>query len=1854
MKRGKKALALLLAVSMTLSLLTVGAAAADAEQDTMSTVEQQDSGSKNVPDDPEAGPAGDPADEPVDAPAGEPADDPAGEPVDDPEGNPVEKPTADPDTAPPAERATYVAAIGEKSYETLQAAINAANAMDAPAVIELLGDIDLGADTVTMTILAGKDVAIDFKGFTITGAADYSKGLFVNLGALTLKDSSGQKGGINCTGKTTGYGVINGDKELTDLTGQTGTLILENIKIVSAGTGVYNKAGSTATINGCEFSGKASLLNNGIIPTIADTKMIATSVAIKSQGADTTQTHIGSITNCTIHGESGYALQVMSLIEKVEGSVLTSGDRAVIQLSANAKPEQRCLKETSVTASKGDAILLYGGTISIESGEYQAAPGKLAIAKGGTNPSAVAVEISGGTFSSKVEETYLADGVVQNDNGEVGKLEQVAVAEVITSDGVTTRYATLQAAVDAASDGATVKLLDNIVLDACVTVANKTITLDMNQKTTTNTKDIWDEKGNIKVWSHIRVGKEGNLTITGDGTIQAKKNDCYAIDLNGENAKCTIENGTFIGNISAVYVHTGALTVKGGSFSIQQKQEQYHDERFTLNCRDENYESKTASITVSGGTFEKFDPADCPAEEEHTNFCAAGYASVKDGDWYTVMPLTQAAVAQVGDAYYTTLEAAINAAAENGGTVKLLKTVTDVKTLTLDSGKTIDLNLNGFDLKFATDELFKVTHGVLNLTGQGMVESRHGNTSGTNVPVLYAYGSVKDEENHSVITIGKDVTVQNLNGYGIGIGHTDTKAYGAKVVIAGHVNAKKGFSVTGNATATEGINLPEIVVEQTGSIYGSDGAIYAAGYAKYHVAGSLEGKSFGIEIRAGELTIEDTATITASGAFSNPVPNGNGFTVTGAAIAVSQHNTNLPIKVEIKGGNISETGTNGYALYEIDTVPNEDSGDVAKEVSISVTGGTFSGGVYSTNKKLSISGGKFSSTLDESYLAEGYVQNANGEVGKLDEVAVAEVTTADGTKKYETLQKAVAAAADGGTVTLLKDVTLTSKLTIGKKVILNLNGNKIMSASSTAIYIENGELELTGRGTIDVTGEAFRMKGQINADAFDTKVPSVLTIGKDIAVDSESDCCIFGYGNGVTVNVYGKLTSHGIYATIMGNGTVNDKTNGGGTVVNIYPGAVVEHPTSMAIYHPQNGELNILGGTITGGTTGVEMRAGKLKVENGTIVSTSKTFSCDPNGSGSTTVGAAIAIAQHTTKKDITVTIQGGTFKGVKALNESNPQKNDPAPQVVMSIKGGLFNGDVTIEDKHDAGFISGGYFTSDPSAYVAADHYVVDSDKTGYSCMVTDEKPEEAPVIVTETVEATVSGSLGEDKETVSNLLASNPPAVSGIADALTENGENAILNAAGVTEAEKENADNLIKIEIEVKVEAVQADLSKNELTFKVTPVATVKVDGTVKKSNLPVDNGYLDGKGITVKLPVPENFDVQEIKHTSDSKGVEYFLNTGTNTFTVKDGYAELTIRHFSELKLSGNVTAAAMVDGTAYPTLQKAIDAAGSGDTITVLAGVDKTERVTVSGKSLTIELGKTGYSADNIATGSRTEKVVTGTTVKITYSAPSSGGGSSSSGDYVVSVEDSKHGTVTVSPKRAEKGDTVTITVKPDTGYELDGLTVTDKSGDAVKLKDKGNNKFTFTMPGSKVVVEASFKLIEAEPEAPAFVDVPASAYYADAVAWAVVQGITTGTGANTFSPDLSCTRAQMVTFLWRAHGSPKADGANPFTDVSADAYYYDAVLWAVKQGITSGTTATTFSPDAVLTRGQTVTFLWRANGSPAVSGNSFGDVADEAYYADAVAWAVKEGITSGTGGNSFSPDAPCTRGQIVTFLYRAQ
>lgn len=253
--------------------------------------------------------------------------------------------------------------------------------------------------------------------------------------------------------------------------------------------------------------------------------------------------------------------------------------------------------------------------------------------------------------------------------------------------------------------------------------------------------------------------------------------------------------------------------------------------------------------------------------------------------------------------------------------------------------------------------------------------------------------------------------------------------------------------------------------------------------------------------------------------------------------------------------------------------------------------------------------------------------------------------------------------------------------------------------------------------------------------------------------------------------------------------------------------------------------------------------------------------------------------------------------------------------------------------------------------------------------------------------------------------------------------------------------------------------------------------------------------------------------------------------------------------------------------------------------------------------------------------------------------------------YPATAPAAPNGTVTVSPANASKSANVTVTVKPNDGYVLETLTVTDKNGDELKLTDKGNGKYTFTMPGSKVEVKATF--MEDNSVFNFFYDVPNDAFFYEAVKWAVKSGVTNGLSDTMFGPYESCTRAQIVTFLWRAAGSPEPKTMSSFTDVPASTYYAKAVAWAIENGITNGMTETTFAPDATCTRGQIVTFLYRALKGTASGSTNFTDVKSDTFYADAINWAVANNVTNGTSNTMFSPNADCTRAEIVTFLYRA-
>ena len=487
--------------------------------------------------------------------------------------------------------------------------------------------------------------------------------------------------------------------------------------------------------------------------------------------------------------------------------------------------------------------------------------------------------------------------------------------------------------------------------------------------------------------------------------------------------------------------------------------------------------------------------------------------------------------------------------------------------------------------------------------------------------------------------------------------------------------------------------------------------------------------------------------------------------------------------------------------------------------------------------------------------------------------------------------------------------------------------------------------------------------------------------------------------------------------------------------------------------------------------------------------------------------------------------------------------------------------------------------------------------------------------------------------ENTISGLLSLGKDA------ALTVNG--ALVNNGRLSVSDMENLK---------KAASIGGDLILDDIT--ITEDYTLDMKGctltighiTVLNANLTVKNAsWVDATGVTI------------------SGGSYYCPVTVGNAEGVITGggfYGPVTVKNIS------NGTPAYISGGTFYDKLKGAYaetDYSIQGHEVTYMDGEDVYAMQVVNGKASAPDTPvKSGYRFVGWYNGNAkwdfdtpvTENLtLTAKWEKIHTSAPSAP-------RYDVAVSDGAHGSVTVSPKSASKGSTVTVTVTPDKGYALETLAITDKNGSALNLTDRGNGKYTFTMPSGPVTVAATF--MDDNTMLNFFVDVPAGAYYYDAVLWAAEGGIVTGTDAVHFSPDASCTRAQLVTFLWRAAGSPAVNYAMNFTDVDSGAYYAEAVRWAASEKIVEGTTAETFAPDAAVTRAQVVTMLYRfakaqemdtTQGGMAI--REFDDFdAVPAYALEAMDWAVNAGVLKGDN-NRLLPQDNCTRAQIVTMLYRA-
>ncbi len=431
----------------------------------------------------------------------------------------------------------------------------------------------------------------------------------------------------------------------------------------------------------------------------------------------------------------------------------------------------------------------------------------------------------------------------------------------------------------------------------------------------------------------------------------------------------------------------------------------------------------------------------------------------------------------------------------------------------------------------------------------------------------------------------------------------------------------------------------------------------------------------------------------------------------------------------------------------------------------------------------------------------------------------------------------------------------------------------------------------------------------------------------------------------------------------------------------------------------------------------------------------------------------------------------------------------------------------------------------------------------------------------------------------------------------------------------------------------------VEKKPITIPTADATVFTYNGTEQTYALAEDGAYT----ITGNKQTNANetgYDVTvALKDTANTQWADG--TTANKTYTFVIGKAVITVKAKDQSAYVGDKV----------PALSK------DSYTVSGLVGEEKlTTQPTVKyvgadGSEITPDMTKTGevkiLASGAAASDNYTIRYEDG---KLTVSTrPSGGGGGSRPATHPVQTEVSKDpdGSVSLSKTSAAKGDKVTITVKPDRHYEVDEVIVRDSKGKQLAVKDNGDGTYTFEMPADKVTVEPTFTWVNP------FADVADSAYYVDAVEWMLKREVTQGTTETTFSPNLNCTRAQIVTFLWRAAGSPEPKSTVSFADVSADSYYAKAVAWAVENGITGGTGNGLFSPDAACTRAQSAAFLYRAAGSPAVNGSAgFSDVAADAYYAQAVAWAKEHGITDGIGGGLFGSANDCTRAQIAAFLWR--
>ena len=873
---------------------------------------------------------------------------------------------------------------------------------------------------------------------------------------------------------------------------------------------------------------------------------------------------------------------------------------------------------------------------------------------------------------------------------------------------------------------------------------------------------------------------------------------------------------------------------------------------------------------------------------------------------------------------------------------------------------------------------------------------------------------------------------------------------------------------------------------------------------------------------------------------------------------------------------------------------------------------------------------------------------------------------------YATLQAAIDAAKSGDTIVLKKSISATE---IGEKkqlqfvkadmnVTLDLNQNTITAEAGEAIAINAANITLTVKnGTIENFAE-----GSYSDGVYAYKESNNLTLAFE--------------------NIVLKSRTQGLAVQGL---TSNSNVN----IVN----SNITSTEGLGIYYPpKSGTLTISDSEITG-VTGIVVKGSNLVVNGEKTIISGTGPNVDPetyytgatDGSSTLTeTGDAVYVESGYNDRDISVSISGGH------LNSKN------AKAVRMFVK----NGENTSAKREIS--VTGGTFSSDVSAYVAKG-YVQNENGTVEQLGETN-----AVAKVGDTYYKTLADAVAavQDGDTITLLKDAELTSTLNLAKNITIDGQGkyTIKAANSFTVGSDNKTYCVLYVSGEVTLKDVTVNgnekcrvifCDKGKLTIDGATITNGKAPNFIGGVYMTSSASFEMKSGSITGNKNAKGYQNDEyLQYSSDlwiganANGALTAINGGTignvfvnanawsasnpGSFTMNGGtvtnlyvehdanygatfkYNDGTIEHLYLSKENGNGQSIEVtpVKGVIYNGGVKEQDLVTLTMKYNDGATADSTYNV-ASGTTITLPTPRrSGYTFNGWYDGSKFYAAGASYTVSATVTLNASwsyisSGSSSYDPTYSVSTPSkTENGSVTVSPKNAGKGDTVTVTVKPDSGYVLETLTVTDKNGNELTLKDKGNGKYTFTMPAGKVEVKATF--MEDNSMLNFFYDVPNNAYFYEAVKWAVKNGITTGVGDNLFAPEQPCTRAQIVTFLWRAAGSPEPKGAaSGMTDVVSGSYYEKAVAWAIENGITTGTTTSTFSPDATCTRAQAVTFLARALKAKAASAAEFSDVPTGSYFADAVAWAAANGVTEGIGGGLFGSDNDCTRGQIVTFLYRA-